>query len=284
LIKFIELFVGHPDPLAYQRATFARGRRRGSQLLRYTFPVAILSRRNKVNPPWLAQARDFCRANGIAVMGWGPNILTVEAKTPERAAQMASKLAPLGFKPVPNEDDAHAGMLDLSPDPDTFRSHLASRLASVDISRRPLQERIIPLFWGLCWLLLLHGATQNNDEGRKWVNLAVGTVGVALFFWDGARIWGWKLEITSSSLRVRRFFRWSDFPWERIRSVNVTEKTRNSGRQVVVLALTPRSTEKLGAFYGPFAEDLRDRLRNELVKHAPHVAQPDQAPEPLASH
>jgi hypothetical protein len=246
--------------------------------------MAILSRSNKANPPWLAQARDFCRANGITVMGWGPNMLTVEAKTSERAAQIASRLASLGFKPVPNVDDAYAGMLDLSPDPDAVRSHLASRLASVDISRRPLQERIIPLIWGLCWLLLLHGATQNNDEGRKWVNLTVGAVGVVLFFWDGARIWGWKLEITSSSLRVRRFFRWSDFPWERIRSVDVTEKTRNSGRQVVVLALKPRSTEKLGAFYGPFAEDLRDRLRNELVKHASHVAHPDLAPEPVTSH
>jgi hypothetical protein len=211
-------------------------------------------------------------------------MLTVEAKTPERAAQITSKLAPLGFKPVPNDDDGYAGMLDLSPDSDAIRSHLASRLASVDISRRPLQERLIPLIWALSWLPLLHGATQNNDESRKCVNLAVGAVGVALFFWDGARIWGWKLEITSSSLRVRRFFRWSDFPWQRIRSVNVTEKTRNSGRQVVVLALTSRSTEKLGAFYGPFVEDLRDRLRNELVKHAPHVAHPDPAPEPVTSH
>jgi len=246
--------------------------------------MAILSRGNRPDPPWLAPARDFCRANGITVMGWGPNMLTVEAKTPERAAQIASKLAPLGFKPVPNEDDAYAGMLDLSPDPDAVRSHLTSRLASVDISRRPLQERMTPLIWALGWILLVHGATQNNHDGQKWVRLAVGTLGVALFFWDGARIWGWKLEIRSSSLRVRRFFHWSDFPWERIRSVNVTEETRNSMHQIVVLDLTPRSIEKLGAFYRPFAEDLRDRLRNELAKHAPRVAHPDPAPEPVTSH
>jgi hypothetical protein len=217
-------------------------------------------------------------------MGWGPNMLTVEAKTPERAAQIASTLAPLGFKPVPNEDDTYAGMLDLSPDPDAIRSHLASRLASVDISRRPLQERITPLVWALGWFLVVNGVTQNNDDGEKWVSLAVGTVGVALFFWDGARIWGWKLEITSSSLRVRRFFRWSNFPWERIRSVNVSDETRSSRRQVVVLGLAPRSTEKLGAFYGPFAEDLRERLRDELSKHAPRVAHPDPASEPVTSH
>jgi Bacterial PH domain len=246
--------------------------------------MAILSRGNRSKPPWLAQARDFCRANGITVLGWGPNMLTVEAKTSERAAQIASKLAPLGFRPVANEDDAHAGMLELSPDPDAIRSHLASRLAAVDVSRRLLQERIIPLLWALGWLLLLHGATQNNNDGDKWVSLAVGTVGVAMFFWDGARIWGWKLEITPSSLRVRRFFRWSDFPWEQIRSVNISEETRGSRRQIVVVALTPRSTEKLGAFYGPFAEDLRDRLRNELAKHAPHVAHSDPAPEPVTSH
>jgi hypothetical protein len=246
--------------------------------------MAILSRGNKANPPWLPQAREFCRANGITVMGWGPNLLTVEAKSPGRAAQIASQLAQLGFKTIPNEDDAYAGMLDLSPDPDAIRSHLASRLASVDISRRPLQERIIPLIWALGWLLLLHGAIQNNHDGDKWPSLVIGAMGVALFFWDGARIWGWKLETTSPSLRVRRFYRWSDFPWERIRSVNITEETRGSRRQIVVLDLAPRSTEKLGAFYGPFAEDLRDRLRNELSKHAPRLDYPDPVPEPVTSH
>jgi len=245
--------------------------------------MAFLSRGNKANPPWLAQAREFCRANGISVMGWGPNLLTVEAKSSERASQIATQFAPLGFKPIPNEDDAYAGMLDLSPDPDAIRSHLASRLASVDISRRPLQERMIPLIWALGWLLLVHGAVQNNADGRKWPNIVIGAVGVALFFWDGARIWGWKLEITPSSLRVRLFFRWSDFPWERIHSVNITEKTRGGTRQIVVLALAPRSTAGLGAFYGPFAGDLRDRLRDELAKHASRVDYPDPIPEPVIS-
>lgn len=214
-------------------------------------------------------------------MGWGPNLLTVEAKSPERATHIASQFAQLGFKPLPNEDNAYAGMLDLSPDPDAIRSHSASRLAAVDISRRPLQERIIPLIWALGWLLLLHGAVQNNDNPDKWPSLVIGVVGVALFFWDGARIWGWKLEIIPSSLRVRRFFRWSAFPWERILAVNITEETRGSRRQIVVLGLTPRSIEKLGAFYGPFAEDLRDRLRDELSKHTPRIDHSDSVPAPV---
>jgi hypothetical protein len=49
--------------------------------------MAIFSRREK--PPWLDEARNFCRSAGITIMGWGPNLLTVEAKSPERAEQIA---------------------------------------------------------------------------------------------------------------------------------------------------------------------------------------------------
>lgn len=40
-------------------------------------------------------------------------MLTVEAKSPERAHEIASKLGQLGFKVVTDEDDANAGLLNL---------------------------------------------------------------------------------------------------------------------------------------------------------------------------
>jgi hypothetical protein len=128
--------------------------------------MAILFRGNKANPPWLAQARDFCRAHGITVMGSGPNMLTVEAKTSERAAQIASRLASLGFKPVPNEDDAYTGMLDLSPDPDAIHTHLAS-LPSIFRAGLYRSEsfRCFGRFAGFCCCMVPPKTTMKAENG-----------------------------------------------------------------------------------------------------------------------
>jgi hypothetical protein len=65
-------------------------------------------------------------------MGWGPDMLTVEAKSQDRAKEIASQLGQLGFKAIENEDNAYAGMLDLSKNP----GEIQARIASFDISRR----------------------------------------------------------------------------------------------------------------------------------------------------
>ena len=66
------------------------------------------------NPWWLDSAREFCSARNITIMGWGPHALMVEAKSPERAAEISAQLADLGFQPVPDPDDDYAGILTLS--------------------------------------------------------------------------------------------------------------------------------------------------------------------------
>ncbi|HXY02934.1 MAG TPA: hypothetical protein VEI49_05110 [Terriglobales bacterium] len=66
------------------------------------------------NPPWLDTARDFCSARNITIMSWGSPALMVEAKSPERAAEIFAQLANLGFQPVPDPDDDNAGILTLS--------------------------------------------------------------------------------------------------------------------------------------------------------------------------
>jgi hypothetical protein len=70
--------------------------------------------RIKEKPGWLDQTREFCRANKITISAWGPHALVVEAKSPERAAEISARLANLGFTPVPDEGDAYAGLLTLS--------------------------------------------------------------------------------------------------------------------------------------------------------------------------
>ncbi len=69
---------------------------------------------SRARPDWLDEVREFCRGAGIMIMAWGPEALVVEAKSPERAHEIAAQLGALGFKAVLDEADASAGMLTLS--------------------------------------------------------------------------------------------------------------------------------------------------------------------------
>jgi hypothetical protein len=215
--------------------------------------------RNK--PDWLDEAREFCRTSGIKIMGWGPDLLTVEAKSPDRATEIAGRLSQLGFKPVPNEDDAYAGMLDLSRNPEAVQS----KIAAVDVSKRPWSEQVQPLIWALGCILLVPGLDKYPE--RYWIQFPLGLVALFLLFWDGSRIWGWRLEILPEALRVRRRFRWSTIPWDQIRAVVSVTAGRTSER--VILKLTSHATENLGTFLDSFARILRDRLRQELSARRP---------------
>ena len=77
----------------------------------------ILVHMGKQNPAWLQETCDFCDSSGIKIVGWGPELLTVEAKSDARASEIASQLGQLGFKPIKDEDNAYAGLLDLSKNP-----------------------------------------------------------------------------------------------------------------------------------------------------------------------
>jgi hypothetical protein len=214
--------------------------------------------RNK--PDWLDETRDFCRTSGIKIMAWGPDVLTVEAKSPDRAAEIARQLSQLGFKPLPNEDDDYAGILDLSRNPEALQSKIAARIATRDVSRRPWSEQVQPLIWALACILLVPGL--NKYPERYWIEFPLGLLALFLLFWDGSHIWGWRLEILPDALRVRRHFRWSTIPWDQIRAVVSVTAGRTSER--VVLKLTSHATENLGTFLDSFARILRDRLRHEL--------------------
>ena len=78
----------------------------------YNSLMSLFSRSK--DPRWLKSARELCNARNINIMGWGPHALMVEAKGPERAAEIAAQLANLGFQPVPDPEDGYAGILTLS--------------------------------------------------------------------------------------------------------------------------------------------------------------------------
>jgi hypothetical protein len=80
---------------------------------------------SKGKPDWLRETSEFCRGAGIKIMGWGPDALVVEAKSPDRRKEIASQLAQLGFKAVEDEGDAYAGILTLSRDSAGIREDMS---------------------------------------------------------------------------------------------------------------------------------------------------------------
>lgn len=221
----------------------------------------------KENPAWLQQTREFCRSSGITIVGWGPDLITVEAKSLERAHEIASKLEQLGFKVVPDEDDANAGLLSLSQNP----AAVHAKIADFDITRRRWMDQIVPLIWAFCSLVLISGVTERNSRIPYWIRLFLGILLAVLFLRDAARIWGWRAETLPAGLRIRRYYRWITIPWEQISSVE-SVPARGRGQESVVLKLRSAAPERLGTFDCPFARGLRDRLRSEIAerrdKHA----------------
>jgi len=214
----------------------------------------------KQDPAWLQETRDFCDSSGIKIVGWGPELLTVEAKSDARASEIASQLGQLGFKPIKDEDSAYAGLLDLSKNP----AAIQAKKASLDVSRRLWDEQIIPLIWAFCSLLLVPGLEGNRGRVPYLVAMPIGLMSLGMFFWEGARIWGWKLEILPEEIRVRRHFRWSTIPCKQIQSVTTVEAGRSS--ETVVIKLGSHESERLGSFGCAFARRLRDRLRIEIAQ------------------
>ncbi len=111
----------------------------------------------KRDPTWLPEARQFCRDSGIKIMAWGPDLLTVEAKSTERAKEIVSKLGQLGFKVVEDEDDSYAGMLSLSLNPAAVKE----KIVSFDVSRRPWIDLIEPLIW-VFWFAIVNSRSLRE--------------------------------------------------------------------------------------------------------------------------
>jgi len=194
-------------------------------------------------------------------MGWGPDMLTVEAASPARAKEIAGELGQLGFKAIENEDEAYAGMLSLSKNPAAFQA----KIATFDISRRRWDEQIVPFLWALGTLLLWPGLYTERESGMRWVMLPLGVLSVFLLVWDGLRIWGWRLELLSEGLRLRQRFQWQIIPWEQIQKVE-SQPLGTGNRERVILKLASHASEDLGTFNCAFSRNLRDRLRYELTQ------------------
>jgi hypothetical protein len=235
-------------------------KRSNVQTFKHSALPAILLNMGKQDPPWLQNTRDFCQTSGIKIVGWGPDLLTVEAKSDARASEIASQLAQLGFKPIPDEDNAYAGLLDLSKNPQAIQAEEAS----LDVSRRLWDEQITPFIWALGSLLLFPGLLGHPGHTPSVVTIPLGLLSLVLFFREATRIWGWRLEFLPEGVRVRRYFRWTTIPWDQIHSVSTLEA---GGRnEVVVVQLSSQGSERLGSFGSPFARRLRDRLGLELAR------------------
>lgn len=226
--------------------------------------MAIFARINKKAPAWLPEAREFCRNSGIRIMGWGPDLLTVEAKSKDRAKEIASQLAQLGFKVIQDEDNSYAGMLDVSKNPEAIHA----KIGSMDMSRRRWVEQIVPLIWAFVSLAALFADPHvKTVRYPSWVTFPIAVLAMVLFLREAGRIWGWRLEILPDELRVRRYYRWSTVPWTQIRGIETrTRYVRGAGQTTVALSLVSNPPFRVGTFDDAFARILRDRLRREVAE------------------
>jgi hypothetical protein len=216
----------------------------------------------KENPAWRREVREFCLAAGIDIVAIGPDLLVVEARSEDRVKEIASQLGQLGFTSIKDEDDANAGLLSLSKNPGAVQA----KIAQFDISRRRLGEMIEPLICALPFFVLVASRQIKSGMGRyeHWITSSLSVLAAVFFVWDGARIWGWRIEILPDSLRVRRYWRWNTIPWEQILGVQSTPAIGRN-KEAVFLDLTAGASERLGSFNYAFARNLRDRLRIEVA-------------------
>lgn len=209
-------------------------------------------------PDWLDEARAFCRDNKITIVGWGPDLLTVEAKSRERSREIASQFAQIGFHVVENTESAEAGFLDLSRNPDAVRN----QVASFDISRRPTGELIFPVLPAALSASVLFFASRPSARNPV-LGLLLGFAFALWSAWYVLTAWTWRLELLPEGLHIRRYGRWTTIPWDHIRAIDSV----SAGRRVsVILKLDSHPPEKLGTFVNSFGINLRDRLRYELAQ------------------
>lgn len=191
-------------------------------------------------------------------------MICIDAKSPDQARENALQLGQMGFVPIQDEHDANAGILSLSKNPERAEASIKS----LDFSRRPIAEQMIPFLEGTVGITFLVSSLRHSSHYPLWLTLSVGIALMALFAWDAPRTWGWRLEILPEELRVRRRYKWKVIPWHEIRSVSSAPSLLRN-YESVVLGLSSNSTELLGTFGDAFARSLRDRLRFE-VSHSKH--------------
>jgi hypothetical protein len=227
---------------------------------------------SKSTPAWLAETKQYCESAGIPIVAWGPNLITVEARGSVRAKEVATQMGALGFQEIPCAGNVRAGLLDLSKDPIALREEAHARIHgrnAFDLTHPCWQDTIQPAVWLLLSMLLIPGLMTGDDPREPyWLIAPLGFATLAMFLHEGARIWGWRMEITDAGVRVRRNFFWKEIPWEAIERVSPCVSRGHERSVTLTLADTHR--ESLGTFFSPFAQQLRTKLESELAVHHAH--------------
>src|SRR5260370_10046760 len=110
-------------------------------------------------------------------MAWGPDMLTVETTSETRAKEIAAQLGHLGFKAIEDGDDAYAGMLSLSKNPDAVQA----QVAVFNISRRRWDEQMEPLIWAACAIGLFISGLTHSGRYPPWFTFPAGAPPPLLF-------------------------------------------------------------------------------------------------------
>jgi hypothetical protein len=186
-----------------------------------------------------------------------------------RAFRVASQLEPLGFVPIEDHDDAESGLILFSRNPPDTRAKQRKRSTEVDRTRRPIIERIAPVLEA-SFSIIGFWVASKKAQPASWFFATLALVILIISLRDGARFWGWKLQISAEELRVRRNFRWSSIAWMKIHEFEcVSAGSRN--QEAVILTLATNATLSLGIFSYPFARALGDRVRDAITHRSTPV-------------
>ncbi|HWH58035.1 MAG TPA: hypothetical protein VN682_10415 [Terriglobales bacterium] len=101
---------------------------------------------------------------------------------------------------------------------------------------------------------------MNQHKPQLWLLTGFSFVVIC---WEAGRTWGWQLQISTDSLRIRRYFVWAEIPWREIIAVEANTNGRNQAR--VTLKLKSHTSWSVGKFGYPFAHALRDHLRQAIA-------------------
>jgi hypothetical protein len=217
---------------------------------------------SKETPGWLPEVTAACRSAGIEIAAWGPDTLVVKV-SPERGNEVVSQLRPWGFAPIEDPDDAESGLLELSRSPAATHAKPREKSAEIDLSRRPLLERVTPVF-GAALSIVCFWNSSATAQPTPWLFVILGPVLLIASLSHALRFWGWRLQMSPRELRVRRNFRWTAIPWREIRAAN-TIPAWGRNQEAVILTLAAHATISLGTFSYPFARALRNRLREAIA-------------------
>jgi hypothetical protein len=116
--------------------------------------------------PAVEAAFPICKELRCPVAAWGPKTVVVEMKDSGRLEDLKSRLAPLGFHFLPNEDSQAAGLYDFSLSPEPVGKE-NNQFCGQSVIHLPFLERYQYLFLFLISAFAFDGLSHQHQAATR---------------------------------------------------------------------------------------------------------------------